>query len=58
MTGVEQMVAEGRADRQIEMVGEHWTAVRNLWLDTPEPLRAARLDGLRPISGSAAACQA
>ena len=49
MTGIEQMVAEGRADRQLALVREHWTAVWRLWLDTPEPLRAARLgDALAP----------
>ena len=45
--GIEQMIAEGHLDRQLLLVGEHWTAVRRLWLDTPEPLKVARLgDGL------------
>ena len=39
----EALVAQGRFDRQIELVREHWTAVRHMWLDTLEPLRAARL---------------
>ncbi len=46
--GIEQMIAEGRADRQLALVREHWTAVRDLWLDTPNPLRVARLIGLPP----------
>ena len=46
--GIAQMIAEGRADRQFLLVGEHWSAVRHLWLNTPKPLRAARLDGLAP----------
>ncbi len=46
--GIEQMIAEGRADRQLALVREHWTAVRHLWLDTPNPLRVARLNGLPP----------
>ena len=29
---IEQMVAEGRADRQLALVGEHWAAGRRLWL--------------------------
>ncbi len=45
--GIEKMVAEGRLDRQLQLVREHWTSVRRLWL-TPEPLRVARLDGLPP----------
>lgn len=39
----EKLVAQGRFDRQIALVGEHWGSVRHFWLDTPEPLRAARL---------------
>ncbi len=47
--GIEKMVAEGRTDRQIALVREHWTAARHLWLDTPDPLRVARLgDDLAP----------
>ncbi len=42
------MIADGRADRQFLLVGEHWRSVRHLWLDTPEPLTVARLDGLPP----------
>ncbi len=40
---IEQMVAQGQFDRQIALVREHWAAVRRLWLDTPDPLRVARL---------------
>ncbi len=46
--GITQMIADGRADRQFLLVGEHWRSVRHLWLDTPEPLTVARLDGLPP----------
>ena len=47
--GIEQMVAEGRFDRQVALVREHWASVRHLWLDHAKPLRAARLgDGLAP----------
>ena len=45
---IEKLVAQGRIDHQLALVGEHWPAVRRLWLETPEPLRAARLDGLPP----------
>ena len=41
--GIEKLVAEGRLDRQFLLVGEHWAAVRHLWLDTSEPLKVARL---------------
>ena len=41
--GIEKMIAEGRLDRQFLLVGEHWAAVRHLWLDTSEPLKVARL---------------
>ena len=41
--GIDQMIAEGRLDRQFLLVGEHWSAARHLWLDTPEPLKVARL---------------
>ncbi len=34
--GIRRMVAEGRADRQLEIVREHWSAVRRLWLGDPE----------------------
>ena len=30
--GIEQMIAEGRTGRQLEMVREHWASVRRLWL--------------------------
>ena len=47
--GLEQMAAEGRFDRQVELVGEHWSSCRHLWLEHAEPLRAARLgDDLDP----------
>ena len=43
------MIAEGRFDRQVELVGEHWSSCRHLWLEHAEPLRAARLgDDLDP----------
>ncbi len=45
---MEVLIAQGRLDRQLELVREHWASVRHLWLDTPEPLRIARLDGLPP----------
>jgi hypothetical protein len=46
---MEALVAEGRFDRQLALVREHWAAARRLWLNTPEPLRAARLgDDLAP----------
>jgi len=37
------MVAEGRHDRQVALLGEHLASVRRLWVDTPNPLQAARL---------------
>ncbi len=40
--GLEKMVAEGRLDRQIAMVSEHWASVQRLWL-APDPLKVARL---------------
>ncbi len=43
MTDIERLVAQGRFDRQFLLVGEHWAAVRHLWLDTSEPLKVARL---------------
>ena len=47
--GIDQMIAEGRFDRQVELVGEHWSSCRHLWLEHAEPLRAARLgDDLDP----------
>ena len=47
--GIKQMVAEAHADRQLALVREHWRSCRHLWLNTPEPLRAARLgDDLPP----------
>ncbi len=41
--GIELLAAEGHADRQFALAREHWASVRHLWLDTREPLRAARL---------------
>ncbi len=41
--GIPQIIAEGRADRQFLLVGEHWRSVRHLWLDIPGPLLVARL---------------
>ncbi len=41
-SGIEKMVAEGRLDRQLALVREHWGAVRRLWL-APGPLKVARL---------------
>jgi hypothetical protein len=46
--GLKMMAAEGRFDRQLQLVREHWRSCRHLWLDTPEPLRAARLGGDLP----------
>jgi hypothetical protein len=47
--GIEKMIAEGRVDRQLALMREHWAAARRLWLDTPEPLRAVGLgDDLAP----------
>ena len=40
---IEQMIAEGRLDRQFLLLGKHWESVRHLWLGTPEPLKVARL---------------
>ena len=40
---LEALVAQGRFDHQIGLVREHWRSVRHLWLDTPDPLRVARL---------------
>ena len=31
--GIEQMVAQGRFDRQLALVREHWASVRRLWLN-------------------------
>ena len=46
---IEKLVAQGRADRQLALMREHWAAAQHLWLDTPEPLRAERLgDDLPP----------
>ncbi len=42
--GITQMIAEGRAVRRFLLVGEHWRSVRQLWLNTPDPLRVARLE--------------
>ena len=30
------IAAEGRFDRQVALVREHWTSVRRLWLGDPE----------------------
>ncbi len=43
VTNIEKLVAQGRFDHQIALVREYSSAVRRLFLDTPEPLRAARL---------------
>ena len=40
---IEALVAQGNFDHQLLLVGEHWAAVRHLWLDTSEPLKVARL---------------
>ena len=42
-TPIEELVAEGRFDRQLQLVREHWRACRRLWIHTAEPLKAARL---------------
>ena len=36
---VEALVAQGHFDRQIELVREHWTSVRHLWLGTTDAAR-------------------
>jgi len=38
-TAVEALVAQGHFDRQIELVREHWTSVRHLWLGTTDAAR-------------------
>ena len=43
VTDIEKLAAQGRFDHQFALVREHWTSVRRLWLDTPDPLRVARL---------------
>ena len=40
---LEKMVAEARLDQQFTLVKGHWRSCRRLWLDTPEPLKVARL---------------
>ena len=40
---LEMLATAERFDRQLELVREHWAAVRALWLGTPDPLRVARL---------------
>ena len=35
---------QGRLDRQLALVGEHWRSCRHLWLDTSDPLKVARLE--------------
>ena len=42
---LELLVAQGRFDRQIVLVREHWTSVRRLWLGTSPP-PGGLLDGL------------
>ncbi len=41
--GIKALVAQGRFDRQLQLVREHWRSCRRLWIHTPEPLKAARL---------------
>ena len=46
---LEALARNQRFDNQISLVGEHWRSCRHLWLNTPEPLRTARLgDDLSP----------
>ena len=40
---LEALAADQRFDSQIALLREHWGAVRHLWIDTPDPLRVARL---------------
>ena len=40
---LETLATAERFERQIAMVREHWAPTRRLWIDTPDPLRAARL---------------
>ncbi len=40
---LEALATAERFDRQLALVREHWASVRHLWLDTPDPLRVARL---------------
>ena len=47
--GIEKMVAEGRFDRQLEMVREHWSAVRRLWLGDPELRDVAKFRSYLPL---------
>ena len=42
VAGIEQMVAEAHANRQLALVREHWASVRRLWL-APDALKVARL---------------
>ncbi len=39
MMDLEALAREHRFDRQIELVREHWSAVRHLWLDAPGAAR-------------------
>ncbi len=39
----QDVAAEGRFGRQIELVREHWAAVRRLWLDAPDAAGARAL---------------
>ena len=49
MSAIEKLVAQGRFDRQLALVGEHWGSCRHLWLDHKEPPKVARLgDDLPP----------
>ncbi len=39
----EALAADQHFDFQIELLREHWCSARHLWIDTPDPLKAARL---------------
>ena len=41
--GIEQMVAQGRFDRQLALVREHWASVRRLWLNDSDLSPGAKI---------------
>jgi hypothetical protein len=43
VSAAEVIAEQGRFDRQLALVRDHWRSCRRLWLDHKEPLRAARL---------------
>ena len=40
---LETLAADQRFERQLELVREHWASARHLWINTPDPLKVARL---------------